>query len=138
MLQTAILFQDHMVLQSGKKVMIWGTADSGTHISDDMTQAITSELLPGNGTEKELYLISVCNHISESYPPVFFMTCPGDFLKDHAPVLAAKLAEKNVPFIYRMYGNSENTLTHVFHCDIKSSDAALCNVEECNFFRRFL
>ena len=65
------------------------------------------------------------------------LTAVGDFLKDQATILAAKLAECNVPFIYRFYGDAEHELGHVFHCNIKTRDAALCNDEECNFFREF-
>ena len=66
------------------------------------------------------------------------MTCPGDFLKNQAPLLAEQLAEKNVPFMYRMYGSGQKPLAHVFHCDIKSEDAKLCNDEVCDFFKRYL
>lgn len=104
----------------------------------DLTQQLMGDFLPGKGTDKELELIGVINHITENYPPTFFMTCPGDFLKDQALILAKKLAEKNVNFIYRMYGNSEKPLTHVFHCDMKSEDARFCNDEECKFFNSFL
>lgn len=33
MLQTALLFQDHMVIQRGKRVAIWGTADAGASVT---------------------------------------------------------------------------------------------------------
>lgn len=104
---------------------------------DDLTKRLMSDFLPEKGTKKELELIGVVNHITEKYPPTFVMTCLGDFLKYQAPILAEKLAEKNVPFIYRSYGSQDKPLTHVFHCDIRLEDAQLCNDEECRFFKSF-
>lgn len=104
----------------------------------DLTQLLMADFLPEQGSERELELIGVTNHITANYPPTFFMTCPGDFLKDQASVLAMKLAEKNVQFVYRFYGDAKNPLAHVFHCNIRSEDAQLCNDEECNFFKSFI
>ncbi len=106
--------------------------------SDDLTQKLMGDFLPNQGTPEELDTIHVCKHITSAYPPTFFMTCTGDFLKDQAPLMAAKLAEVEVPHISRFYGDKEHVLGHVFHCNIRSADAKLCNDEECDFFRRFL
>lgn len=105
--------------------------------TEDLTQQLMADFLPEKGSERELALIDVTKHITEKFPPTFFMTCQGDFLKSQAPILAQKLAEKNVPFVNRLYGDPEKPLTHVFHCDIKSEDAKLCNDEECAFFMTF-
>ena len=106
--------------------------------TDDLTQLLMADFLPEKGSEAELDLIDVTNHITENFPPTFFMTCPGDFLKEQAQLLAVKLAEKNVQFVYRFYGDAKNPLAHVFHCDMRSEDAQLCNDEECSFFKSFL
>ena len=111
---------------------------SGPDGSDDLTQQLMSDFLPDGGTEAELELINVASHVLSDFPPAFVMTCTGDFLKNQAPILAGKLAEVEVPFIYRFYGDSEHELGHVFHLDIRSADAKICNDEECDFFRRFL
>lgn len=105
--------------------------------SDETTQLLMAEFLPEKGSPKELELIAVPNHVTKRYPPTFLMTCTGDFLKDQAPLLSAKLAECDIPFVYRYYGDAEHTLGHVFHCNIRSEDARLCNDEECNFFKGF-
>ena len=60
-----------------------------------------------------------------------------DFQKGQAPALVQKLMENNVPFVYRVFGDKVNKLGHVFHCDIKTIDAAQCNDAECDFFREF-
>ncbi|MGN0422365.1 MAG: alpha/beta hydrolase [Lachnospiraceae bacterium] len=105
--------------------------------TDELTRLLMTDFLPEQGSEKEMKLINVANHVTRHFPPTFFMTAVGDFLKDQTPILAAKLAECNVPFIYRFYGDAEHELGHVFHCNIRTQDAALCNDEECNFFREF-
>lgn len=102
-----------------------------------MTEDLMADFLPNQGTVEEMEMLNVCNHVTENYPPTFLMTCQGDFLKGEPALLAAKLAEKEVPFVYRLYGNAKKPLPHVFHCDIKSEDAKLCNDEECNFFKSF-
>lgn len=106
--------------------------------SSGLTPLLMADLLPEKGTEKELEHISVLTHITSNYPPTFLMTCTGDFLKPMAPLLAAKLAEAEVPHVSRFYGDKDHILGHVFHCNIKTEDARLCNDEECEFFRKFL
>ena len=105
---------------------------------EDALTAQLADYLPGRGTDKERELVDVIRHITPNFPPTFFMTATDDFLKNQAPILAAKLAAENVPFLYRYYGDSSNLLPHVFHCNIRSADAKLCNDEECEFFRKFL
>lgn len=107
-------------------------------LNDQRTKDLTADFLPEKGTAKELKLINVLKHITEKYPPTLIMTCTGDFLKAQAPLLARKLTEKDVPFVYHYYGDSRNKLDHVFHCNVKLEDAKICNDEECNFFRNFI
>ena len=95
------------------------------------------ELLPNGGTKEELEDINVLNGITDVYPPVFCMTSVADVMKSQAPLLVQTLTENNVPFVYRIFGDKVNKLEHVFHCDIKTIDAAQCNDAECDFFREF-
>lgn len=105
--------------------------------ADNMTMLIMKELLPEGGTEEELESIDVLNGITDVYPPVFCMTSVADHQKAQAPALVQKLLENNVPFVYRVFGDKVNKLGHVFHCDVKTIDAAQCNDAECDFFREF-
>ena len=106
--------------------------------SGDLTVALMGDYLPGKGTEQEIHMVGVVNHITEEYVPVFYMTCTGDFLLDQAPILEAKLLEKKIPHEFHFYGDKDHELGHVFHCNIKSEDAAKCNKDECDFFKKFL
>lgn len=81
--------------------------------------------------------MNVLAGITDEYPPVFCMSAVADFLKDQAMLLSAKMIEQNVPFVLRIFGDKVNQLGHVFHCDIKTIDAAQCNDAECDFFREF-
>ena len=81
--------------------------------------------------------ISSVNFITPAFPPSYIMTCPGDFLKDAPDVLIPVLKKNSVPFMYRVFGNQSNPLTHVFHCNINLPEAKICNDEECNFFKEF-
>lgn len=106
--------------------------------TDEQTKLLMLDFLPERGSAKEHELINVTNHVTKRYPPTFIMTATGDFLKEQAPIMASKLNSCNVPFAYRLYGDCEHELGHVFHCDMRSEDARLCNDAECNFFREFI
>lgn len=101
-----------------------------------LTGTLMADYLPEQGSKKELELLCCTDHVTEDFPPVFVMTAVADFLKDQAMELVKKLTEKDVPHIYRLYGNKDNRLSHVFHCNIRSTDAKLCNDEECDFFKK--
>ena len=105
---------------------------------NSLTRMLMADYLPEKGSKKELELLCCIDHITENYPPVFVMTAVGDFLKDQAIEIVKKLTEKNIPHVFRLYGDSNNRLGHVFHCNIRSKDAALCNDEECDFFKKFI
>ena len=65
--------------------------------------------------------------MNADFPPVFIMTCPGDFLKYQAPYMMETLMDKDVPFDFRFYGNADNPLTHVFHCNVRLEDGRNVN-----------
>ena len=104
----------------------------------DLITRLMYDLLPHKGNKEELYLINVLNHINDKFPPCFVMTAVEDFVKDQAPLLVDKLKENNIKYEYKIYGDDNNRLGHVFHCDIKTDDAKLCNKEECDFFKSFI
>lgn len=113
-----------------------GAYNPGT-AADGSVDPLIMDLMPNQGTPEELALINVISHITEKFPPTFLMTAPDDFLKAQAAPLAAKLLEKEVPFVSRFYSSKKNRLAHVFHLNIRTEDAKLCNDEECEFFRKF-
>lgn len=103
--------------------------------ADERMRELMREYLPGGGTPEEQRLTSVNRHITESFPPTFFMTAPKDFLLPQAQVLQLALVVAQVDFTYRFYCDPKSSLGHVFHLDIRSEWAAKCNDDECNFFK---
>ena len=92
------------------------------------------DYLPQQGSEEEQRLIHTLPWVNSSFPPVFFMTAEEDLLQADAMALAQKLMESKVPFVFRYYRSEEEKLGHVFHLNVRSRAAALCNDEECRFF----
>lgn len=104
---------------------------------EDLPETMALDFLPEHGSDREIGLVDVTDHVTEAYPPVFLMTATGDFLKDQLPRMAAKLVQRRVPFAARYYGDAAHELGHVFHCNMKLDAAHFCNDEECAFFRDF-
>jgi acetyl esterase/lipase len=104
----------------------------------DQNTLVMEELLPDKGTEEEMNLIDVTAGIRPGFPAVYLMTCTGDFLAKQVPLLIEKLIENNIPHEYHFYGDEFNELGHVFHLNIRSEYAIICNDDECAFFRRYL
>lgn len=105
---------------------------------EDLTLKLMEEYLPDKGSEEEFYMINAVNHITEKFPPVFFMTCTGDFLMKQAVALEERLMECKIPHEFHFYGDSEHELGHVFHCNMKMDEAHECNKDECNYFKKFI
>lgn len=83
--------------------------------------------------------MDVLAHIDGRYPPSFVMSAVKDFLLPNAKPMADFLTSLGVENELHIYGEEGvNDLAHVFHCDMRSADAALCNDEECDFFRRHI
>ena len=68
------------------------------------------------------------------------MTANNDTTVDsvQGKMLKVRLKELRVPYVDQVYGTKENPLGHVFHCNIKTEDAKICNDDECEFFRGYL
>ena len=82
--------------------------------------------------------MDVLANITGDYPPCFVMTSTGDFLRGNAEPLGALLTRRGVENEVHVYGTEEEPLGHVFHCDVRNPIAAVCNEEECEFFRRHI
>ena len=100
--------------------------------------ALMSELLPEGDSLEANDLIFPLPHMTADFPPAFIMTCNDDYLRAQSPVLAARLMELGVPFVFRFYGDRDTRLSHVFHVDMRCPEGAVCNDDECAFFRSFL
>ena len=106
--------------------------------SDPKFRLLRSGYLPKGGTEEEIKMIDAAANASKDFPPVFIMTCVGDFLRDQADVLKAALDKAGVANELHCYGSAEKPLWHVFHLNPNLDEAVICNNEECDFFRSLI
>lgn len=108
------------------------------HPDDQPNDPLMEDVFGKRISHKKLKEISAVYNITENYPPVFVMTCPGDFLFGAPDSLIPVLKQNKVPFLYRVYGDKDNPLAHVFHCDIRNPFATVCNDDECAFFKSLI
>ena len=107
-------------------------------LGGEQDQEIMEDFLPEKGSAKERALVNVTDHVIEKFPPVYLMTCVGDFCRPQAPLLEATLKKNGVYYEFKTYGTEENPLYHVFHLTIQEPEGQKCNDEECDFFRRMM
>ena len=107
-------------------------------LGGEQDQEIMEDFLPEKGSAKERALVNVTDHVTEKFPPVYLMTCVGDFCRPQAPLLEAALKKNGVYYEFKTYGTEENPLYHVFHVTIQEPEGQKCNDEECDFFRRMM
>ena len=108
--------------------------EQDSKIIEEGDGALLEIILEEHASPSEKELINVYYAVDERFPTCFVMTASDDLLKDQSILLAGRLAEKKVPFTLKVYGSTEKPLYHVFHCDMRSEDAAECNDDECRFF----
>ena len=106
--------------------------------NDGKIKLLRKSLMPGASEKDAKAFLNVYSHITKAFPPVFVMTCKGDFLKEDSEKIKVKFDEIGVKNEFHCYGTEEKPLWHVFHCDPKLEEAVTCNDEECNFFRSFI
>lgn len=96
-----------------------------------------ADYLPRRNGADILHDITVINNINPDFPPSFVMTSNGDFFREEPIALTRQFDKYNIPYCCKEYGDEENKLMHVFHCDVKSSSAKEANDDEIAFFRRY-
>lgn len=107
-------------------------------LGGEQDQELMGDFLPEKGSARERALVNVTDHVTEKFPPVYLMTCVGDFCRPQAPLLEAALKKNGVYYEFKTYGTEENPLYHVFHLTIQEPEGQKCNDEECDFFRRIM
>ena len=107
-------------------------------LGGEQDQELMGDFLPEKGSARERALVNVTDHVTEKFPPVYLMTCVGDFCRPQAPLLETALKKNGVYYEFKTYGTEENPLYHVFHLTIQEPEGQKCNDEECDFFRRMM
>jgi len=81
----------------------------------------------------------VLESIGNKYPPAFLTTSCCDFLRSNAEPMCRFLAERGVDAAWKCYGTEgDKRVGHVFHVNIALQEAARCNDDAADFFRRHL
>ncbi|MCR5230241.1 MAG: alpha/beta hydrolase [Solobacterium sp.] len=105
---------------------------------DRFNTLLMADYLEGKGTAGELRMVNISDVITKDFPPAYIMTAEEDFLKFQLPAVVGMFLKNNIPFTAKCFTSSSEKLGHVFHLNIRSEAARLCNDEECAFFRSFL
>ncbi len=98
------------------------------------TLQLIKDVLGHPASDAELQTLSPLYHVAAGFPPSYIMTANEDFLKDQSLPLMQALEALQVPCAYRCYGDDDTKLGHVFHLDIRHSQAIACNDAQCAFF----
>ncbi|MFT4245114.1 MAG: alpha/beta hydrolase [Micrococcaceae bacterium] len=79
------------------------------------------------------------DYITFNFPPAFITTATDDFLNEFAKPLADILSSKGVTNKYKEYRSFDGKkLQHVFHLNLKTREAEVCNQEQADFFKKFV
>ena len=83
--------------------------------------------------------LNVLNAIDHRYPASFVTTGTHDFLRANAQPMWQFLQERGVDAQWRCYGaEDDESVVHVFHCNIIHPEAVRCNDDTAAFFRKYL
>lgn len=104
-------------------------------VGGDQDRELMEDFLPEKGSDREAVLINVPGQVTEAYPPVYLMTCVGDFCRHQAPLLEKALKENKIDYRFVIYGDEKEPLYHVFHVTVQEPMGQKCNDDECAFFR---
>ncbi len=111
----------------------------GVYHIDMNEQKLMRDVLKEKGSDEEKDMVNPLPYITADFPSTYIMTANDDKTVDasQTEMLEAKLTEKHVNFVKKIYGTDEKPLGHVFHCNIRLDEAGVCNDDECEFFRGF-
>lgn len=113
-----------------------------THIfnecPEDMIIELINDYIGNQNQEETIKQINAIDYITSDYPPVYIMTSNKDVFQDQYEFMIEKFRQVGVTYIAKKYGDENTPLGHVFHLDVASKEAILCNDEECAFFHSLL
>ncbi len=100
------------------------------------TRYLIKDLMGKEGYNNHLDLIAPLSLVNEKFPPIYLMSALGDFLLHQIDTMEKRLKSLGVVYEKKIYGTQHNKLMHVFHLNIRSDEAKLCNSEEADFINR--
>lgn len=82
----------------------------------------------------EISLFKMLDFMTKDFPETYLMLSVNDDLAKHTIPMKNKLREFDIPFVYREFGQDEQSDGHVFHLNLKSRNGQIANHEEMKFF----
>jgi len=77
--------------------------------------------------------------MTKDYPPVIVMGSVNDPISlQGLPPLREALQARDLTFVESWYGHGDPKLHHVFHINISWEEAIRCNLEQVEFFKRYI
>lgn len=110
---------------------------SGQGEMDEMLRQLTIDAYGKELSEEEQRKYSVIYNMNENYPPTYIMSSTGDFLLGQVKYGVPAFEKYGIEFVKKIYGDENNLLPHVFHCDLTCPDAKICNDDEIEFFKKY-
>ena len=99
---------------------------------------VYEDYLPANYRQM-LPQFQVAKNMTPDFPPSFVMSSYYDMLRFMAKPMYRKLQRLGVESELHIYGRKgDKHMGHVFHVNCHLEEAATCNDDECNFFRRYI
>ncbi|GFP74739.1 alpha/beta hydrolase [Clostridium fungisolvens] len=74
------------------------------------------------------------SNLTSSFPPVFISCSVNDLLVGCKPELINRLKTLGIAHIYKEYGHKDKYANHVFHLNIRNTEAIKLNDEQVDFF----
>ncbi len=87
------------------------------------------------GGEAVKSLTDCIDYVNEKFPRTYLMASVNDGLCPRTEVLVKKLTELGTEFEHHLYGKENPDNGHVFHLNLRNSEAVLCNENESRFFK---
>ncbi|MCR4795568.1 MAG: alpha/beta hydrolase [Ruminococcus sp.] len=122
----------------GLKIKALGLNCGIYNISENDNFKLWYDYLPRHKFSEYKEQLCVRDIVTADFPPSYIMAANMDELNVQSPLLAEKLEQLGVKYVYKVYGDEKAPVYHVFHCNIRSPEAAVCNDEECAFFREYI
>lgn len=85
-----------------------------------------------------LAALDTMRYVNADFPPAYVVSSNRDFLRANALPMYEALKELGVESRVQIFGTEDAPKGHVFHLDIRDCEAAVCNDNECEFFRKFI
>lgn len=103
---------------------------------DEEDLKLMKEVLRDKDSELEQKQFNPLPYMTVDFPKAYVMVANDDHRVKaiQAEMITKRFKELGLDYEKKVYGSDNNKLDHVFHLQIRTKDAVICNDEECEFF----